>query len=107
MVKQRMNQMTCSLRGKLCSKNLLCDRESMSQIEDNHNELIRFYTHMNLGRSCEVPDKVSTVADLFSMHLDESPSNTFVSKSSGFKLSSKHNPIGVRNEVGNRVPHLF
>src|SRR5258708_36521158 len=106
MVKQRMNQMTCSLRGKLCAKNLLCDREFMSQIEDNHNELIRFYTHMNLGRSYEVPHKVSSVADLFAMHFDKGLSNTFVPKSSSFKLSSKHNPIGVRNFVGNGVPHL-
>jgi hypothetical protein len=33
------------------------------------------------------------------MHLDESPSNTFVSKSSRFKLSSKDNPIGVCIEL--------
>jgi hypothetical protein len=94
-----MNQMARSVRGKLCAKNLLCDRESMSQIEDNHHEFIRFYSQMNLGRSCEVPDKVSSVADLFAMHFDKGLSNTFVSKSSSFKLSSKHNPIGVGNEA--------
>jgi hypothetical protein len=60
---------------------------------------------MNLGRSGEVPDKVSTIGDLFSMHLGESPSNTFVSKSSGFKLSSKDNPFGVCIEVGDCLPH--
>src|SRR5258708_21843474 len=105
-IKQRMNQMACSLRGKLCAKNLLCDREAMSQIEDKHDEFIRFYTQMNLGRSCEVPDKVSSVADLLPMHFNEGFSDTFVSKSSSFKLSPKHNPVGVRNEVGNCVPHL-
>ena len=105
MVKQRMNQMTCSFRGKLRAQNLLCYCEAMAQVENNHDEFIRFYTHMNLGRSCEVPDKVSTVADLFSMHLDESPSNSFISKSSGFKLSSKDNPIGVCIEVGDCLPH--
>ena len=67
----------------------------MAQIENNHDEFIRFYTQTNLGRSCEVPDKVSTVADLFSMHFDEGLSNTFVSKSSSFKLSSKDNPVGI------------
>jgi hypothetical protein len=71
MIKQRMNQMACSLRGKLCAKNLLCDREAMRQIEDNNDEFIRFYTQMNLGRSCETPDKVSSVADLFSIRCNE------------------------------------
>jgi hypothetical protein len=43
MIKQRVDQMACSLRGKFCAKNLLCDREAMSEIEDNHDEFIRFY----------------------------------------------------------------
>jgi hypothetical protein len=70
-------------------KQSLCARETMAEIENNQDEFIRFYAHMNLGRSCEVPDKVSTVADLFSLHLDESLSNTFVSKSFSFKRTLK------------------
>src|ERR1700679_1135149 len=58
MIKQRMNQVPCSLRGKFCAKNLLCDREAMSKIEDNHDEFIRFYFQTNLGRSREVPDEI-------------------------------------------------
>jgi hypothetical protein len=42
MVEQRMDQMACSLRGKLCAENLLCDREPMSEIENNHDEFIWF-----------------------------------------------------------------
>ena len=106
MVKQRVNQMACSLRGELCAKNLLCDCEAMRQIENYHDEFTRFYTQMNLGRSCEAPHKVSSVADLLAMHFDKGLSNTFVSKSSSFKLSSKHDPIAICNDVGDRVPHL-
>ena len=107
MVKQRMNQMACSLRGKLCAEYLLCDSEAMSEIEDNHHEFIRFYTHMNLGRSREVPDEISRVADLLPMYFNKGLPNMFVSKGSSLKLSSKHDPIGICNNVGDCVSHLF
>jgi hypothetical protein len=42
MIEQRMNQMACSLRGKLCAEYLLCDSEAMSEIENNHDEFIWF-----------------------------------------------------------------
>jgi hypothetical protein len=32
MIKQRMNQMARSLRGKLCAKKLLYDHEAMSEM---------------------------------------------------------------------------
>jgi hypothetical protein len=41
MIKQRMDQMACSLRES-SAKNLLCDREAMTQIENDHDEFIRF-----------------------------------------------------------------
>jgi hypothetical protein len=34
MIKQRVNQVPCSPRGKFCAKNLLCDREAMSEIKE-------------------------------------------------------------------------
>ena len=64
MIKQKMEQMACPLLGELCAKNLLGDREAMSMIQDNHHEFVRFYTHMNLGRSREVSDEISRVANL-------------------------------------------
>src|ERR1700679_3471374 len=106
MIEQRVNQVPRSLRGKFCAKNLLCDREPMSEIEDNHDEFIWLYFQTNLGRSCELPDEISPVADLLPMYFDEGLSHTFVSKSARLKLGSKHNPIGVCNEVGDCVPHL-
>src|ERR1700733_1420558 len=106
MIEERMNQMPCSLRGEFCAKNLLCDRESMSEIENNHDELIWPQSHVNIGRSREIPDKVSSVADLLPMHLNKSLPNAFVSKSSSFKLSSKHDPIGICNDVCDCVSHL-
>src|ERR1700679_905421 len=106
MIKQRVNQVPCSLRRKFCAKNLLCDREAMSEIEDNHHEFIRFYTHMNLGRPREVPDEISRVADLLPMYFNKGLPNMFASKSSSLKLSSKHNPTGICNNVGDCVSHL-
>jgi hypothetical protein len=71
MIEQRMNQMARSLRRELCAKNLLCDREAMTQVENDHDEFIRFYAHMNVGRSREVPDETSRVADLLPMYFNK------------------------------------
>src|SRR5580692_2043683 len=98
--------MPCSLRGKFCAKNLMCDSEAMSKIEDNHDEFIRFYFQTNLGRSPEVSDEISRVADLLPMYFNKDLPNTFVSNSSGLKLGSKHHPIGICNDVGDCVSHL-
>jgi hypothetical protein len=64
MIKQKIEQMACPLLGELCAKILLSDREAMSMIQDNHHEFVRFYTDMNLGRSREVSDEISRVANL-------------------------------------------
>jgi hypothetical protein len=37
MIKQRMDQMPRSLRESSAPKKLLCDREAMSEIENNHD----------------------------------------------------------------------
>ncbi|MEA2262789.1 MAG: hypothetical protein QOJ51_5614, partial [Acidobacteriaceae bacterium] len=41
------------------------------------------------------------------MYFHKALPNTFASKRSGLEFSTKHDPIMVRDQIGDSVPHLF
>src|SRR3979411_3297593 len=79
----------------------------MSEIDDNRDEIIRLQSRSDFRRSQEVFNKLTSVAKLLPMHFNEALPDTFASKSSDFEFSTKHDPIMVRHQVGNGVPHFF
>jgi hypothetical protein len=78
----------------------------MSEVDDNGDEIIRLQSRSDFGRSQEVPDDLTSIANLLPMHFNKALPDTFASKSCGLELSTKHDPIMVRKQVGNGVPHF-
>src|ERR1700751_1720983 len=101
MSKQRLNQATRTLLRKFCAKDSLGDCQTMSEIDDNRDEIIRPQSRSDFRRSQEVPDKLSSVAKLLPMHFNKAFSNRFASKCSDLEFSTKHDPIMIRHQVGN------
>jgi hypothetical protein len=66
------------LSRKFSSEELLSDGESMTWSEDDQDELIQSYTPTDIGKSCEIADKLSSSANLLSMHLDKLLSNALI-----------------------------
>ena len=107
MIKQRLNQAACALLREFCAKDSLGDCQTMSEIDDNRNEIIRLQSRSDFRRSQEVPDKLTSVAKLLPMHFNKALPDTFASKSSDLEFSTKHGPIVVRHQVGNGIPHFL
>ena len=95
MIKQRLNQAARALLRKFCAEDSLGDCQTMSEIDDNRNELIRLQFRSDFGRSQKISDKLTSVAKLLSMHFNEALPDTFASKSSDLEFSAKHDPIMV------------
>ena len=107
MIKQRLDQGAGALLRKFCAKDSLGDCQTMSEINDNRDEIIRLQSRTDFRRSQEVSDKISSVANLLPMHFHKALPNTFVAKRSRLKFSAKHDPIMVSKQVGDGVPHLL
>src|ERR1700732_2472979 len=98
MIKQRLNEVACALLREFCAKDSLGDCQTMSEIDDNRDEIIRLQFRSDLRRSQEVPDKVNSVPKLLPMHFNKTLPDTFASKSSDFEFSAKDDPIMVRHQ---------
>ena len=107
MIKQRLNQTACVLLREFWSKDSLGDRQTMSEIDDNRDEVIRLQFRSDFRRPQEVPDKLTSVAKLLPMHFNKAVPDTVASKSSDLEFSTKHDPIMVRHQVGNGITHFF
>src|ERR1700721_1633379 len=79
----------------------------MGEIDDNRDEIIWFQFRSDFRRSQEVPDKLTSIAKLLPMHFNKAFSDMFASKCSDLEFSAKHDPIMIRHQVGNGVPHFF
>ena len=95
MIKQRLNQAARALLGEFWAKDSLGDCQTMSEIDDNRDEIIRLQFRNDFRRSHEVPDKVASVAKLLPMHFDKALPDTFASKSSDLEFSTEHDPVMV------------
>ena len=95
MIKQRLNQAARALLRKFWAEDSLGDCQTMSEIDDNRDEIIRPQSRSDFGRSQEVPDKLTSVANLLPMHFNKAFSDTFAAKSHDLEFSAKHNPIMV------------
>src|ERR1700742_3843678 len=78
----------------------------MREIDDNGDEFVWFQFRSDFRRSQEIPDKISSVANLLPMYFHKALPDTFVAKRSGFEFSAKHDPIMVSKQVGDGVPHF-
>jgi len=107
MVKQRLNQAAHTLLREFRAKDSLGDCQTMSEVDDNGDEIIRPQFRSDFRRSQEVPDKLTAVAKLLSMHFNKALPDTFASKGSDLEFSTEHDPIMVRHQVGNGVPQFF
>jgi hypothetical protein len=107
MIKQRLNQAARALLREFWAEDSLGDCQTVSKVDHNRDELIRLQSRGDFRRPQEVPDEVTSVANLLPMHFNKALPDTFASKSSDFEFSAKHDPIMVRHEVGNAVPHFF
>ena len=106
MVKQRLNQAAHTLLREFRAKDSLGDCQTMSEVDDNRDEIIRLQSRSDFRRSQEVPDELTSIANLLPMHFNKALPDTFASKSCSLELSTKHDPIMVRIQVGNGVPHF-
>jgi hypothetical protein len=106
MIKQRLNQASRALLREFWAKDSLSDCQPMSEIDDNRDEIIRLQSRSDIRRSQEVSDKLTSVTKLLPVHLNEAFSDTLASKSADLEFSTKHDPIVVRHQVGNGIPHL-
>ena len=106
MIKQGLNQAARALLRKLRAKDSLGDCQAMSEIGDNRDEILRFQFRSNFRRPQEVPDQLTPVAKLLPMRFNIALPDTFAAKSSNLEFSTKHDPIVVRHQVGNGVPHF-
>jgi len=97
MIKQRLNQAACALLREFWAKDSLGDCQTVSEIDDNRDEIIRLQFRSDFRRSQEIPDKLTSVAKLLPMHFNKAFSDTFASKSADLEFSAKHNPIMVRH----------
>jgi 2,4-dienoyl-CoA reductase-like NADH-dependent reductase (Old Yellow Enzyme family) len=107
MIKQRLNQVARALLREFCAKDSLGDCQTMSEIDDNRDEIIWLQFRSDIGRSQEVPNKVTSVLKLLPMRFNKAFPDTLASKSSDLEFSPKHDPIMVSHQVGNGVPHFF
>ena len=107
MIKQRLNQAARALLREFWAKDSLGDCQTVSEIDDNRDEVIRLQFRSDFRGSQEVPDKLTSVAKLLPMHFDKALPDTFAPKSSDLELSTEHDPIMIRHQVGNGVPHFF
>jgi hypothetical protein len=107
MIKKRLNEVACALLREFCAKDSLGDCQTMSEIGDNRDEIIRLQFRSDFRRPQEVPDKLTSVAKLLPMHLNKALPDTFASKSADLEFGTEHDPIMVSHEVGNGVPHFF
>src|ERR1700751_2012546 len=64
MIKQRLNQAARALLREFWAKDSLGDCQTMSEVDDNRDEVIRFQFRGDFRRPHEVPDKLSSVANL-------------------------------------------
>src|SRR6202034_3620420 len=92
---------------EFCTKDSLCDSEAMSEIDHHRHELIRRQSRSEIRRSKEVPEKLTTIANLLAMRFNEAFPDGFTSKSSDLEFSAKHNPIMIRHQVGKGVPKFL
>ena len=99
--------MACAFGRQLRAKDLLGDRQPMSEINHDHDEFAWLELHMDIGRPCQIPKELTPVSNLLPMHLDKTLSNTLASKSSGLKFSAKDDPVTVRDQVRDRIPHFL
>ena len=90
MIKQRLNQAARALLREFWAKDSLWNCETMSEIDDNGDEVIRLQFRGDFRRSQEVPDKFTSVAKLLPMHFHKALPDTFASKSSDLEFSTKH-----------------
>src|ERR1700722_10229853 len=107
MIKQRLNQVARALLRKFRAEDSLGDCQTVSEIDDDRDEVFRLQFRSDFRKSQEVLDKLTSVAKLLPMHFDKALPDTFASKSSDLEFSTKHDPIMVRHQVGNGVPHFF
>src|ERR1700758_2343971 len=107
MIKQRLNQAACALLREFWAKDSLGDCQTMREIDDNRDEIIRLQFRSDFRRSHEVPDKVASVAKLLPMHFSKAFPDMFASKCSDLEFSTKYDPIMVDHQAGDGVPHFF
>ena len=106
MIKQRLNQTACALLRKFCAKDSLGDCQTVSEIDVHRDEIIWLQFRSDFRRPQEVPDKLTSVAKLLPMNFNKTLPDMFASKSSDLEFSAKHDPIMVRHQVGDGVPHF-
>jgi hypothetical protein len=102
-----LDQAARALLRQFCAKDSLRDSQTMSEIDDDRDEIVRLQSRSDSRRAQEVPDKAASVAKLLPMHFNKTFPDTLASKSSDLEFSAKHDPIMVRHQVGNGVPPLF
>ena len=107
MIKQRLNEIARALLREFCAKDSLGDCQTMSEIGDNRDEIIRLQFRSDFRRPQEVPDKLTSVAKLLPMYFNKALPDTFASKSADLEFGTEHDPIMVSHQVGNGVPHFF
>jgi hypothetical protein len=106
MIKERLNQAARALLREFWAKDSLGDCQPMSEIDDDRDEIIRPQSRGDFRRSQKVSDKLTSVAKLLPMHLNKAFSDTFASESADLEFGTKHDPVMVRHQVGNGVPHF-
>ena len=107
MIKQRLDQGARALLREFCAKNSLGDCQTMSEIDDNRDEIIRLQSRGDFRRSQEISDKLTPVAKLLPMYFNKALSDTFASKSSDLEFGTEYDPIVVRHQLGDGVPHFL
>jgi len=107
MIKQRLNQAARALLREFWAKDSLGDCQTMSEMYDNRDEIIRLQSRSDFRRSQEIPDKLASVAKLLPMHFNKAFSDMFASKCPDLEFSPKHDPVMIRHYVGNGITHFF
>jgi hypothetical protein len=106
-IKQRLNEAPRALLREFCAKDPLGDCQTMSEIDDNRDEIIRLQFRSDFRKPQEVPDKLTSVAKLLPMHFNKALPDTFASKSADLEFGTEHNPIVVSHQISDSVPHFF
>jgi hypothetical protein len=76
MIKQRLNQAASALLREFCAEDSLGDCQTMSEIEDNRDEIIWPQSRSGFRRSQDVPNKLTSVAKLLPMNFNKAFSDT-------------------------------
>ena len=71
MIKQGLNQGARALLREFCAKDSLGDCETMCEMDDDRDEIIRLQSRSDFRRSQEIPDKLASVAKLLPMHFNK------------------------------------